>query len=181
MCVGGCRRCARNLLTILTPPENADVHVSFQGAELRGDYFCVTQIAFFVNCPRKGGSATVIKPRRPHGAPALAVVRLRDQPRMVQGRRGRVGCRYEGGILFPRACRQAAALRPPPILPPPPVRREQPVGVRGGTADVDEHRPGAGHRPIDRHVAQDLGSSCKLLQDNDQLVCQLLTQHGAKD
>jgi hypothetical protein len=49
---------------ILTPAENADVHVSFQGAELGGDYFCVTQIAFFVNRPGKGGSAAVIKPRK---------------------------------------------------------------------------------------------------------------------
>eukprot|EP00966_Prymnesium_polylepis_P133277 3080012-Prymnesium_polylepis.1 len=26
---------------ILTPPETAEKHVSFQGAELRADYFCV--------------------------------------------------------------------------------------------------------------------------------------------
>eukprot|EP00966_Prymnesium_polylepis_P193910 4494686-Prymnesium_polylepis.1 len=58
-------------LTILTPPESGDVHVSFQGAELESDYLCVThfsstcgrifrifvnlrtQIAFFVNRPGK--------------------------------------------------------------------------------------------------------------------------------
>ena len=34
---------------------------SFQGAELGGDYLCVTQIAFFVNRVGKGGSVAVIR------------------------------------------------------------------------------------------------------------------------
>eukprot|EP00966_Prymnesium_polylepis_P226509 5239559-Prymnesium_polylepis.1 len=36
-----------NVDRVLTPPENGDVHVSFPGAELEGDYLCVTQIRIF--------------------------------------------------------------------------------------------------------------------------------------
>ena len=52
------------LLVVLTPPENGDVHVSFQGAELRGDYLCVRDANRIFRQPSRKGSTVVIKPRK---------------------------------------------------------------------------------------------------------------------
>eukprot|EP00966_Prymnesium_polylepis_P169207 3912410-Prymnesium_polylepis.1 len=56
---------------------------SLQGAELGGDYFCVTQIEFFVNRPGKGGSIALNRRdsfvNRPEKEGSVAVIKPRKE------------------------------------------------------------------------------------------------------
>ena len=95
---------------ILTPPETAEKHVSFQGAELGGDYLCVTQIAFFVNRSGKEGSTDINQTAKGmigYSDDDLTISRRSldfDDVSLLQpaGRR-----RAMGPLPFSRACRRA--------------------------------------------------------------------------